>query len=325
MKFTCLSGELSAPGNLGRINSLNTQWTERWTEPGDFMIKTSVEDFDRATTFIMCDVRRSTGIVNKVHKETDNTGTYYLVSGFFLEKRLDDDLIHPVYTKSGNTEIIARDLIATFCTIPNLQLGAVTGKGSTVEFQNTGGALGEQLYALLSSDGLSYALRYDYSSATIFFDILAGVDRTETGRSDTPSIVFSEDLKNMENPSYIWDDSNYKNYFIVAGQGEGTARVSVVVDLSNGERKRKKFIDARDLSQDSQTLSQYRAQLTQRGREKALEYAIIEDIEFTPVLEGLEYRTDFDIGDYCTIKTADKTFTSQIVEVPDVEKERELV
>ena len=43
------------------------------------------------------------------------------------------------------------------------------------------------------------------------------------------------------------DDSNYKNYAVVAGSGEGDQRQKVIVDNSGGEKLKRLYVDARDL------------------------------------------------------------------------------
>lgn len=109
-------------------------------------------------------------------------------------------------------------------------------------------------------------------------------------------------------------DACYKNFAYVAGEGEGSARVIVEVDLrsSADEERREVYVDARDLQSTYQddagdehtyTADQYRALLRQRGLEKLAEYQKIETVngDVDPNA-NLTYGVDFDLGDLCTYR-----------------------
>ena len=61
--------------------------------------------------------------------------------------------------------------------------------------------------------------------------------------------IFNQSWGHFKNLIVTTDDSNYKNYAVVAGSGEGDQRQIVLVDESNGEKLKRLYVDARDLQQ----------------------------------------------------------------------------
>ncbi len=165
----------------------------------------------------------------------------------------------------------------------------------------------------------------------LIFEVWKGKDRTDD-QTENSWAIFSDSFYNVKNAVYDRDESEYKNFAYVAGEGEGSARVIVEVDLcsSADEERREVYVDARDLQSTYQddagdehtyTADQYRALLRQRGLEKLAEYQKIETVngDVDPNA-NLTYGVDFDLGDLCTYRYADVGIetTKRITEIQEV-------
>ena len=64
--------------------------------------------------------------------------------------------------------------------------------------------------------------------------------------------------EDLNEPTWILDDSNYYDFAYVAGEGEGDQRIYVTVGSGSDEL----YVDARNLTQGDQTLQEYQDQGT---------------------------------------------------------------
>ena len=120
--------------------------------------------------------------------------------------------------------------------------------------------------------------------------------------SDKPKKTFSEDFGNLMTQSITNSIKGFKNYAIVLGEGAGSERIRVDVDLSAGGVRRELIVDARDQQQKEETPEQYNQCLMSRGVEKLLERIGVFQISVTPL--GI-IGNDFDLGDIVTIRLRD--------------------
>lgn len=271
-------------------------WRRKYNEPGDFelhCVHTLFSEFV-AAKYVYRPDRSEVGVI-------ENYGLNFpscFCKGRFLECLLADKIIYPAQTFSSKTqETIARSLIGTF--LPDISLGTVNTPeiGNPVTTQVTGDNLMEYIYDRLVSVGASCSLTCDLSSGLLTFSVWKGTDCST-------SAIFSQEWDNLKSFSYEYSDKDYKNYAVVAGEGEGSARQYVAVDHSDGGRRREIFIDARDLQQEeNESAEAYAARLALRGEEKLAQYEIVQKSDAEIDTESsLRYREDFDLGDVCTIK-----------------------
>lgn len=271
-------------------------WRRRYHEVGNFelhCVHTLFADLSGAKYVYRPD-RSEVGVI-------ENYGLNFpscFCKGRFLECLLADKIIYPAQTFSSKTqETIARSLIGTF--LPDISLGTVNTPeiGNPVTTQVTGDNLMEYIYDRLVSVGASCSLTCDLSSGLLTFSVWKGTDCST-------SAIFSQEWDNLKSFSYEYSDKDYKNYAVVAGEGEGSARQYVAVDHSDGGRRREIFIDARDLQQEeNESAEAYAARLALRGEEKLAQYEIVQKSDAEIDTESsLRYREDFDLGDVCTIK-----------------------
>lgn len=303
----------------------NLQWNRRYYECGDFSIRIPAYQYSSEMKYVYCSSRPETGIIQKIEYEQTVKGEFIQLSGFFLERILWDKIMYPTFYASGNTADAAREAVSKYKDdIPLLVVKPSTAQfGASDVWQETGGQLGEVLYSRLQSQGLSQRCVYDLDNNVINYEVWQGLDRTES-QMENNFVTFSTGMKNIREAKVTSDDSNYKNYFIVAGSGENEERIVVDVDLSNGGYKKELFVDARSetYNPDEQTLDDYKSGLYAKGVETSLDYLSTFNVEATARNVGFVYRKDYDIGDICDIMISglNLSLTARIIEVQEVVK-----
>ncbi len=313
---------------LGIISVFNTMiWDRRYYAPGLFELYTPAEFFELMNTgrYLYRSDRTDLGIIREVNFARDIKGarTAYC-KGYFAEELLNNRVIDTQVNITGTPEAIGRQLVQKFVISPSvanrkiaeIKLGDQHGIGESITVTVTGDRLGDKLYEIEQTQEISHRLVYDYQANTLSFEVWQGKDRTD--KQDVNGwAIFSDSFYNVKNAVYDRDESDCKNFAYVAGEGEGTARTIVQVDIreSQAEERRELWVDARDLqsaytdeggTEHTYTVAQYRALLRQRGLEKLAEYEKIETVNSDVDPDAnLVYMTDFDLGDLCTYRYTD--------------------
>jgi len=315
---------------INDLEYINLQWTRRYYTFGEFSVLVPLAHYDPLMRYAYSPDRPELGIIQQVQIHQSTRGDFAQLSGFFLEKQLDDKIIYPVINYYGNIEVGARQLFATYKEDIPATLGTVKGLGMTVQFQETGAELGTRLYELLATQELSHHISYDYVSNTLTWGVWQGIDRTDS-QSTNNRVAFSRALGNVKELQSVIDDSAFKNYAIIGGEGEGASRTYAVYDGSGGGYKQKLFVDARDLRSENLTPAQYTAALMQRGREKLFEHQVITDFDtkIDPYKKGRVYLEDWDLGDRCDVvinidSTTQFIYSARVTEIAEVQKENNL-
>lgn len=114
-----------------------------------------------------------------------------------------------------------------------------------------------------------------------------------------PYVVFSPQYDNVINSNYIDNTSEMKNVTLVMGEGEGTARKSIIVGDYEALPRRELFTDARDIqSADVGTGNKYTEALKTRGTNKLVEYSRVTSYEGqVEATRQFVYGVDFEMGD----------------------------
>lgn len=302
----------------------NIQWNRKYYEAGDFEIIISASQYSTEMKYLYTSDRPELAVINKVSWERTEKGKEVSLSGFFMEKVIDDKIIYPVFYGSGEITSVLTQMVNQFKEDIPITTIEVLKTGSKVDFQETGAELGSKLYELLELQEMSYRVVYDFVQNKMKLEFYQGSDATQEGGADV-FVTFSTEWDNLSEPLVETDDSNYKNYFVVAGTGEAEERITVEVDLSNGGYKKKLFVDERNTKFDSseQTLDQYKLELKQKGLEKALDYQIVENIDFIIKPYGYEYMKDYDLGSKVDIIINDigLTMSARIIAIYEVFKQ----
>lgn len=159
-------------------------------------------------------------------------------------------------------------------TIEGLAFGEGVTAGEAIDMQRSWGDLGDAVLEVLGAGTLG--IRSRLVGRSILIDVFEPA---------TTAVTMGEAYGDGLASSLSVDKRAWRNYAYVLGEGEGSARVQVEVDLTDGEERRELYVDARDLQKevDGETLSDadYEAVLTQRGTEKLAETRLVEFIEAT--------------------------------------------
>lgn len=323
---------------MGSIRVFNTLlWYRRYYSPGMFEFHVPAEYFDLINSgrYLYRNDRTELGVIREVDFMRGEKGekTAYC-KGYFAEHLLNNNVLYPAFNRTGTLETLSRSMIDQYIINPadperkirNIRLGETQGGGISVTLQNTGDNVGDRLYDTLKTQEMSQRLVFDYLENTLTYEVWKGLDRRDT-QTENSWAIFSDSFRNIKNAQYNRDETDCRNFAYVAGEGEGSARKVVEVDIrsSPDEERRELWVDARDLQQHSDntnyTDTQYRDMLFQRGLEKLADHAGIEkvDSDVDPAA-NLIYGTDFDLGDLCTYKYSDVNIecSKRITEIQEV-------
>lgn len=179
----------------------------------------------------------------------------------------------------------------------DITLGTVASGEGTINAQSRYDILSDKLKEIAGDAGLGWGIYPDLDALKWVFKVYAGRDLSVNQETNSP-LILSPQLDNMEAASYEWSIADTYNRAIVAGQGEGAARMIETVDAGEaqtGASLRETFIDARDLKTQSG--------LIDRGQSKLRECAITQSFEGTAALKLIEkYGISWTVGDIATIR-----------------------
>lgn len=339
-----------------RCQVVDFYWHSKWYEPGEFQIQVLADnDLDlNICKYVATNTKREIGIIGRWQYTSDDMQTV-LISGYFYEQELFEHCLYPTYSASGkDVWQISKEICETYLDELGFDFsvsskpadGVISPDSLAVSFQQTGDYVGTALYALASVYG--YGVGVTQTESGIDIGILNYHDRTGDGVDE--EVVLSVSFNNIKSYDVIHDESVFKNMAIIAGEGEGSARVFEVIDISDtssiykvpfftslGEnfftadnerfyvglqRKRALWVDARDLQQEEgETIADYRLRLRQRGLEQLAEHVIIDNVEVAIREDDAErIGTEFNIGDMVsvTINPLKLYYKMKIIEVEDV-------
>lgn len=221
------------------------------------------------------------------------------------------------------------DPVANERKIPNLVLATDSKKGEVISWKSRYKNLAEELGKIGDISGLGWNIELDLDNKQFVLKILEG-NNLSAYQSDKPPAIFSPEFKTLQKISYMESDLDYKNYSIVAGQGEGVDRRIIEIGESQGLDRYELFVDARDIEEEIEQdegepkprpVEDIERDLRNRGNQKLLEHEqeVYLEGEYAPS-NNLVYRKDWDMGDTVTIQNKDwnVTIDLQITEVKEV-------
>lgn len=281
----------------------SVRWRRKYQEPGEVEIhmpatRENVELMAEGRIIKRLD-QDDAAIIEGIEIEENDLA----ITGRMLSAMLERAILSKRYTMRMTTERAMKTVIAEgIRVVPEMVAEAVKGIGdTTVDMQATYKNLLTVETRLAKASGLGY--RVKYSPGEMTFVVFEGTDRS-VQQSERPVVIFSDEFGNLAAPKYTKTSIDYKNKAYVAGEGEGTARTVVIVDLSAGEEVRELFVDAKDITKDEGTTdTEYTAMLRQRGLEKLAECPRVENFEGDGEnVENFEYMIDWDLGDIVTVQ-----------------------
>lgn len=287
-------------------------WTDRYREPGEFEIYTPVTEYILqyavAGYYLQTKESEHTMIIEDITIESDvETGNHIKIVGRSLESILDRRIVWAQTDISGNLQNGIKKLITDAIINPSIADRQISNfifsdsedeaiTSLTMDNQYTGDGLLDVVRTLCELNEIGFKVVLNDENQFVF-SLYKGIDRSY--RQETlPYVVFKPSFENIIRSNYSERTAESKTITLVAGEGEGSSRVTRVVGEGSGLTRREIFTDARDISSDDMTTAQYYAKLDERGKEK------LSDNKVKKTFDGecettrmFVYQRDFYMGD----------------------------
>lgn len=301
-------------------------WTERYYSEGDFEIYTTARkdiiETLKEDNYIWTKDSEDTMIIEQVQLSSDvENGDEFIVTGRSLVSILHRRIIWTQTVLNGNFQdeierLLNENVINPTIPerkIPNFIFQKSKDERITSLTLESTQCFGDDLYEIISTlcEMKEVGFKVVLSDANEFiFSLYVGEDRSYD-QFKNPYVIFSSNFDNIINSNYLESKKTLKTVTLVAGEGEGSERKTIVVpsDLEkakSGLNRREMFSDAGDISSsvDGETISdsEYNAQLTQRGEEELSKNIITKSFEGeVDTTELFQYGVDFYKGDIVQI------------------------
>lgn len=295
-------------------------WTDRYNSSGDFEIYTSavneiLRDVDQ-DYYVWSPQSEHMMIVDERNVTSDvETGNHLAIRGMSLEFILNRRIVWFQTILTGNFQngilrLLNENIINPLDPdrrISNFKFQASTDPritSLTIDAQFTGDNLYTVIKELCEDRKLGFKIILNDNNEFVF-SLYMGIDRSYS-QEVNPYVVFSPDFENIVNSNYFETNRILKTAALIAGEGEGSDRRTKTIGGGSGLSRREQFVDARDISSNTQDgeipPEQYDSQLVQRGNERMAEYIFIKtfegDVETTQMFV---YGEDFFLGDIVQI------------------------
>lgn len=258
-------------------------WTDRYNSYGDFEIffamDTQLLQYLKEDYYLWLKDSEHCMIIEdiKINADTEE-GNHLIVTGRSLESILERRIIWGQRIFNGNLQngiqtmlneciispSIADRKISNFVFLPSTDPKITSLK---IDNQYTGDCLYDVVKGLCEENNIGFKIVLTDENK-FAFSLYAGVDRSYE-QTENPYVVFSPNFENIINSNYYSSRASFRNVTLVAGEGEGASRRTVIVGSASGLDRRELFTDARDISSDTEdgTLSdaEYMAQLQTKG------------------------------------------------------------
>lgn len=219
-------------------------WEEKAFTAGSFSIESLITNETRTILVpenIIWIEGDTAGIIEHIDQKAGEDGPYITVKGRTLTGILDRRILWGQYNLSGSVPDIMRYLVSDCCInptrgdaearkIPGLVLEDYHAFGSeTVQLQKTGGTLLEALETLGEAYNVAFGVRFNPRVPQMEFWCRPGTNRSIHQNTNDP-VFYSTELDDVLKSEYTYDSSRYRNIALVAGEGEGSDRKTVVVE-----------------------------------------------------------------------------------------------
>ena len=316
------------------IEDASVIWTTRYYDVGDFEIFVgATEDYIQKLQ-IGNYVERldddKVGIIENIKITYDDEGTEYLTAtGRFAECLLGRRIVWQQTQLAGTAENGLRNIINNNIINPNIAdrkidiiaLGTLKGYTDRLDAQYTGDNILEinKNVAIANQTGF----KFNFNGSKFEYELYKGTDRSYN-QSTNAYVVFSDKYDNLLTSEYEVNTSNLKNVALVAGEGEGTQRKTLVVGSGTGLNRYETFVDARNISTNNGeiSVSEYNKALNEKGLESivTITQAFTGEVDLE---QNYKYKEDFFLGDIVTIENSKWGIfiNSRIIEITESEDE----
>lgn len=264
-------------------------WTDRYNKYGDIEITSPVTNeyfnYLKHDYYIYNSNSEHVMIIDSVEIKTDiEMGNLLIIKGKSLESILNRRIVWVQTVLTGNFQNEIKKLLDEAIINPidqNRKIENFIFEESddpiiTELKMDSAQYTGDNLYEVISNLCQTYNIGFKITlnnDNQFVFKLYAGHNRSYD-QEENPYVVFSPSFENIINSNYYENKEEYKTITLVAGEGEGSARKTTTVSVTEdtGLMRRELYTDARDISSDAG--GDYYAQLQQRGKEKLEENKI---------------------------------------------------
>ena len=283
MNITVLDNNFCAKCILDEYESFI--WVDKFYEPGTFELYTKVTNYIlsniKADDFLQIPESEHTMIVEDISIESDiESGDHIKIVGRSLEsmldrrivwtqtnletalysgikKLLDDAIVNPLIAERKINEFTYK--------LADTDLDAKI-RALTMDHQYTGDNLLDIVTDLCSENKIGYKITLNRYNQFVF-ELYSGENRTYE-QDKNPFVVFSPSYGNIINSNYTEKSSVVKKVALVAGEGEGTSRITSTVGSASGFTRKEVYVDARDIRKENLDTNKYKAKLNSKGLDK---------------------------------------------------------
>lgn len=213
---------------------------------------------------------------------------------WILNQRVSTEVI-----SGGAAEAQLCGLVRRMATWPKLELDWVGAPDAVYPAQFSDGSLDQYAEAIGTASDMGFRIRKE--GKFLYFGCY------QPGENE--NAVFRTAYGNLADPELTETSNGHKNVAIVAGAGEGDARVTVEVGDTSAisNMRREMYVDARNVQpEDGETAAHYKNRLKAVGRQKLAEALEISNVTFTA--KGNDVR----LGDICKVILDDLGITLQV-------------
>lgn len=295
-------------------------WADRYNSYGDCEIYTLVD------SELITDCKIGNYICNRdsehlmmittINIKSDvESGNHLIVKGNSIESILKRRIIWKQTIISGNLQNGIKKLLNENVINPEIEARKIPNfifKDSSdpliTELTLNAQYTGDNLYDVIKDICQEFRIGWKITlteDLKFQFELYSGIDRSYA-QDKNPYVIFSPSFENINNSNYLESDISFKNVALVAGEGEGVNRRTVTVGSVSGFDRRELFVDARDISSETENGkipdAQYNASLQSRGNKKLLENSYLQSFEGeVEASQTFIYGIDFSIGDVVQI------------------------
>lgn len=313
---------------IGVIDTYNTFiWNRKYYDVGDFelhlpLVPTNLELLCIGNIICKNNDLKEAGYINYRNLIQEENGEEKLIiKGKSLKGYISNRIIWNTTQLKDKAEICIRKLVNENCIVPsnenrkinNLILGGLKNFNQELNYQVSYKNVMDEINKISLMNNLSSRINLDYINKKLIFEVWQGLDRT-TNQNINSWVVFSEEYDNVLKQYYVDSSINYKTTCLIAGKGEGAARIKEVLgDNQKGLDRKEVFFDARDIEDVNS--------LNTRGIQKLEQFKRI--VTFDSVINvrsNLDYRKDYDLGDIVTFKAKQwgQILHTRITEIQEV-------
>lgn len=275
--------------HVGRIYTwVSLVWEGQYNAEGSFQLEVQpadgITDLFRVDRY--CTIDQSDEVM--VIKSIDISDTI-VINGFTASHILTERVFTNT-VESGNAEQMMREIVSTYCADwPCLELGVVAGIDAAYSHAVSDGTVFDKVQKIAQETDIGFRVRK--LGKKLLFECFQP--------KANPNLKFAERYGNLGEVTYAKSTIQYKNVAVVAGQGEGEDRVTVIAGdaQAKGAARREIYVDARSVQQDTEggeTMAQYIERLKAHGLEKLIEQVEIETVSFS-------VTGDVQIGEIITV------------------------